>query len=81
MAKQNWIQRRKFRHGWKETKEAGAQGGRLNLKNNKTKAFEKRFKTKLIQKASKGKGGSKGGSKGFKGGAKGGAKAGKGKRR
>jgi len=76
MARDNWIQRRKFRHGWKDTKEVGAKG-KLGLKNNKTKAFEKRFKTKLIQKASKGKkpGGSFSKGKGAKAGS--GGKGGK----
>lgn len=51
----------------------------MKLKNNKTKAFEKKYKSKLIEKASKGKGG-RGGSS-FRGGSKsGGGFKGKGKR-
>lgn len=51
MVKQKWLKTRKFRHGWKETKEKGK-----SLKNNKTKAIEKKYKKKLISKSMKGKG-------------------------
>lgn len=50
----------------------------MKLKNNKTKAFEKKYKSKLIEKASKGKGG-RGGSS-FRGGSKGRGGGFKGKR-
>lgn len=53
LAKDSWLQRRKYRHGWKENKEGGEKR-RINLKNNKTKAVEKKYKKKLISKASKG---------------------------
>lgn len=59
------MKRRKFRHGWREDKQKSPKGGNLRLKNNKTKAFQKRLKTKLIQKAGKGKGFSSGKGKGF----------------
>lgn len=63
-AKENWKKRRLGRHGWKESKPKGEKRGR-NLKNNKTKAVEKKFKKRLISKAAKGpKGASKGSSKG-----------------
>lgn len=53
-AKDNWKSRRMARHGWKEAKPKGEPRGR-NLKNNKTKAIEKKFKKRLISKAAKGK--------------------------
>lgn len=59
-AKQDWKKRRLGRHGWKESKTKGEKRGR-NLKNNKTKAVEKKYKKRLISKAAKGpKGPSKG---------------------
>ena len=41
------------RHGWKESKPKGQTRGR-NLKNNKTKAIEKKFKKRLINKSKSG---------------------------
>lgn len=70
MAKDSWLQRRKFRHGWKENKSEGERRG-VNLKNNKTKAVEKKFKRKLISKAQNGKGRGGMAGKGSKGGFKG----------
>lgn len=51
-AKQNWTTRRKARHGWKENQPKGQKRGR-DLKNNKTKAIEKKFKKRLITKSQK----------------------------
>ena len=62
-ARDNWKSRRKARHGWKETKAKGEDRGR-NLKNNKTKAIEKRFKKRLIGKSEAAKGKGRGGGKG-----------------
>lgn len=55
-AKESWQTRRKARHGWKENKPKGEKRGR-DLKNNKTKAIEKRFKKRLISKGQKGRSG------------------------
>ena len=57
-AQDSWKSRRKARHGWKETQTKGPKRGR-DLKNNKTKAIEKKFKKRLISKSQKGKGGPK----------------------
>lgn len=75
-ASESWTERRRFRHGWRENKVPAAPGGRgVNLKNNKTKAIEKKFKKRLITKSQREKSGPAGGK--GKGGARGG-KAGKG---
>lgn len=66
-AKENWKSRRMARHGWRESKPKGEVRGR-NLKNNKTKAIEKKFKKKLISKSKSSKPSHK--SKGGKGGSK-----------
>jgi hypothetical protein len=64
-ARDNWKSRRMARHGWKESKPKGEKRGR-DLKNNKTKAIEKKYKKRLISKsnsaktAGKGKSGGKG---------------------
>lgn len=89
-AKENWTKRRKSRHGWRESNEegTGAKGAQrgpsrnMKLKNNKTKAFQKKFKSKLIQKASKG-GKGRGGpmSRGGSGGRGGSSRGGRGGRR
>lgn len=52
------------RHGWKESKPKGEVRGR-DLKNNKTKAIEKKFKKRLISKSKSSKPGK--GGKGGKG--------------
>lgn len=67
-AKQNWTTRRKARHGWKENQPKGQKRGR-DLKNNKTKAIEKKFKKRLISKSQKSKAAKAGGKPG-KGGMK-----------
>ena len=52
-AKENWQNRRKGRHGWKENKPKGSGFRGRDLKNNKTKAIEKKFKKRLITKSQK----------------------------
>ena len=58
-AKDRWVKRRKGRHGWKQNVEKGPRRG-VGLKNNKTKAVEKKMKTKMIKKSM---GSKKGGKK------------------
>ena len=62
-ARENWKSRRMARHGWKQESTRGDGRGRSSLKNNKTKAIEKRFKKRLINKSESSKGG-KGKSRG-----------------
>jgi len=62
-AKENWSTRRKGRHGFKENKPKGQKRGR-DLKNNKTKAIEKKFKKRLISKSQKSKSAGKPGKQG-----------------
>lgn len=64
-ARENWKSRRMARHGWKEAKPKGEKRGR-DLKNNKTKAIEKKFKTRLINKSKSAKGGKGKGKGGYK---------------
>ena len=69
-AQQNWKSRRMARHGWKQTKPKGDRRARGDLKNNKTKAIEKKYKKRLITKSQNSKGGkgdkfSKGGKGSF----------------
>ena len=54
-AKESWQKRRKGRHGWKENKPKGGGFKGRDLKNNKTKAIEKKFKKRLITKSQKGR--------------------------
>jgi len=49
------------RHGWKESKPKGDRRARGDLKNNKTKAIEKKYKKRLITKSQNSKFSSKGG--------------------
>ena len=55
MAKDSWLERRKYRHGWKENKSNEPKERGVNMKNNKTKAIEKKYKKRLIGKAQRGK--------------------------
>ena len=64
-AQSNWKSRRMARHGWKESKPKGQKRGR-DLKNNKTKAIEKKFKKRLIHKSQKSKSGGKAPPKAFR---------------
>ncbi len=64
-AKDNWKSRRMARHGWKESKPKGEVRGR-DLKNNKTKAIQKKFKKRLINKSKTSKSGKGKGKGGFK---------------
>jgi hypothetical protein len=55
-AQDSWKSRRMARHGWKENKPTGGERRGRDLKNNKTKAVEKKFKKRLISKSKNSKG-------------------------